>query len=343
MMPEEMSESGLGRAGVRPGKLYERYRQARLELRQETERGQARPGGAGLVTDVRSRADEARASSPPAQFLQLHLVDVSQIRRACGDADADLPEAELAEFARRHPRAGLNVRRQSAQAARLLARTAIGAAAGRPPAEIRFAVNAWGRPCLVDPPRHADAAEGATAGSRVGGADPSVLDFNASHDGGLLALVVGRGVCGIDVEDAPDSSLREIAYRFCGAGDREFLVGRGSARELWAAKESAAKALGRGLRAGLGSIQFVGRPGRRWANVLWRGHPVPLRTRVVDLGVRHLAVTVAVRPSQVRVHIWQPTRIADRWQLRRAEAPSAALARAAAEIGNCLSSCGTEK
>ncbi|MCZ7415130.1 MULTISPECIES: 4'-phosphopantetheinyl transferase family protein [unclassified Streptomyces] len=144
---------------------------------------------------------------------------------------------------------------------------------------------------------------------------PGRAHLNVSHDSGLLALVQGAGRCGVDVEDAPEGELREVAHRFCGAEDRPLLAGPGGARLLWAAKESVAKALGLGLRAGLATIHFTAHPGRSWAEVTWRGSAAGLRTRAVDLGHRHLAVTAEAVPRVVRLTRWAPRHADGRWSL----------------------------
>ncbi|WP_419996414.1 4'-phosphopantetheinyl transferase family protein [Streptomyces boninensis] len=144
---------------------------------------------------------------------------------------------------------------------------------------------------------------------------------NVSHDTGLLALVAAAVPCGIDVEDIAEQRLREVADRFCRAEDAAVLDGPGGARQLWTAKESAAKALGLGLRAGLSSIHFTRHPGRHWAGAVWRGRPTGLRTRTVDLGSRHLAVTAGAVPDGIRLTWWAPRRAAGTWGLNPA-APS---------------------
>lgn len=266
--------------------------------------------------------------------LQLHLVDLAQIFRMPADAAAVLPQEELAALEHRYPQRGPGTRRRLAEASRLLTRAAVGAAVGRTPQDFRLAADVWGRPRMADPKGFADPAGADVHG--VGTQRP--LDFNSSHDGGLLALVLSEGTCGIDVEDTPEPALREVADRFCGTADRPLLLGHGAARQLWTAKESAAKALGRGLRAGLRSIHFSDHPGRRWAEVVWGGRPTALRTCTVDLGVRHLSVTASARPSRVWVRAWEPACCDGRWHLRSADVPGTTVDRIATELDSCLPS-----
>jgi phosphopantetheinyl transferase len=239
--------------------------------------------------------------------LLVHLADLAQVRAVAHDATACMPAAELAAV-RRYPEGR---RRAQAETSRLLARAVLGRALGRPPLSVPIVVDERGYPWVT-------------------GADGDRLCFNVSHDSGLVALVLGRHSCGIDVEDAAEEDLREVAGRFSAAGEGQVPGGQvpGShapgtanwARQLWTAKESAAKAMRWGLRAGLSSIRFVDDPGLRWAGVTWRGRRMPLRTRAVDLGIRHLALTSAAeRIRAVRVHAWQPWRSGGRWWLVEAE------------------------
>lgn len=209
-----------------------------------------------------------------------------------------LPSADLRALALRFGRAAEPVtreRRRLAEASRILAHAALASVDGAVPGDRTIRTDAWGRPRILGPG----------------------LDLGVSHDSGLLAVLVGEECCGVDVEDAPESALSEVARRFCGPGDGALLTGPGSARRLWTAKESAAKALGPGLRAGLATISFRSCPGQGWASVVWRGRPTALWTRSADCGGRHLSVTAA-RPAAVRVLHWEPVCADGRWRLRRA-------------------------
>lgn len=226
----------------------------------------------------------------------MHVVDLAETLVAADGAVADLPDAELAMVARYR---GAQ-RRAQAAASRLLTRAVAGRTLGTSPRSVDVTVDGWGRPSVTGSP-----------------------GTNVSHDGGLVVLVAGTGPCGVDVEDTAEADLRDLVGRFCGVDEVP-----ASARQSWTAKESAAKAIGRGLRAGLATIRFEDDPGTGWAPVSWRGDRLPLRTRAVDLGTRHLALTVPVRAvtPAVRVSVWRPARGHGRWWLTEAEKAPAALA-----------------
>ncbi|MFC4857288.1 4'-phosphopantetheinyl transferase family protein [Actinophytocola glycyrrhizae] len=226
----------------------------------------------------------------------MHVVDLAETLVAAHGAVADLPDAELAMVARYRGAP----RRAQATVSRLLTRAVAGHALRTPPRAVEVTVDGWGRPSVTGSPH-----------------------TNISHDGGLVVLVSGSGPCGVDVEDTAESDLRGLVGRFCGVDEVPV-----SARQSWTAKESAAKAIGRGLRAGLATIRFQDDPGAGWAPVTWRGDRMPLRTRAVDLGARHLALTVSARAvaPTVRVSVWRPARAHGRWWLAEAEKAPAALA-----------------
>ncbi|MFE0736018.1 4'-phosphopantetheinyl transferase family protein [Streptomyces sp. NPDC058855] len=231
-----------------------------------------------------------------APSLHVHLADLSAVYAAAEQGPPELPAPENTALRDRY---APGRRRAQAQASRLLVRAALSRATGWPAHRVPVVTDAGGRPHLSGTPAPW----------------PYV---NVSHDSGLLALVLGTGPCGIDVEDTGEDVLREVADRFCGTADRALLSEPGGARRLWAAKESVAKALGHGLRAGLSTIHFTGHPGREWSEATWRGRPAGLRTRVVKLGDRHLAVTAAAVPAVVRLTRWapHPTGPDGRWELR---------------------------
>ncbi|GAA2985948.1 4'-phosphopantetheinyl transferase family protein [Actinokineospora diospyrosa] len=133
---------------------------------------------------------------------------------------------------------------------------------------------------------------------------------NASHDQDFLVVAESPATCGVDVEDAAEDELREVATRFCAASE---VAGPVSARALWTAKESAAKATRLGLRAGLRSIGFTADPSTGWSTVDWP-YGAGFLTRTVDLGTRHCALTVrADAPPRVRARVWTPTVSDGRW------------------------------
>lgn len=240
-------------------------------------------------------------------LLGVHVVDLAEAVVVADGAVADLPDADLAVVARYRGA----LRRVQAAVSRLLTRAVVGRALGTSPRAVGVTVDGWGRPAV-----------------------PGSTDANVSHDGGLVVLVAGADPCGVDVEDAAESDLRDVVGRFCGVDEAP-----ASARQWWTAKESAAKAIGRGLRAGLSTIRFEGDPGAGWAPVTWRGDPLPLRTRAVDLGTRHLALTVPVRAvaPTVPVGVWRATGAHGRWWLAEARRAPVALAAVAAALRSELS------
>jgi 4'-phosphopantetheinyl transferase superfamily protein len=129
-----------------------------------------------------------------------------------------------------------------------------------------------------------------------------VVHHSISHDRSLLVVACFPAICGVDVEDLGEEDIAEVRDRFCGPADPP-----GPARALWTAKESAAKATGLGLRAGLRKISFRSSPEVGWAEVTWGGRPTGMLTRTVDLGRRHLSLTVAAQqPPAVLIQSWQP-------------------------------------
>ncbi|GLW89599.1 4'-phosphopantetheinyl transferase family protein [Actinokineospora globicatena] len=135
---------------------------------------------------------------------------------------------------------------------------------------------------------------------------------NASHDQDFLVLAESAVTCGVDVEDAAEDELLEVADRFCAADELDEAI---PARALWTAKESAAKACGRGLRAGLRSIRFREDPTHMWSTVDWPFGSGFL-TRTVDLGDRHCALTVrAATPPRIWTQVWTPLAADGQWTL----------------------------
>jgi phosphopantetheinyl transferase (holo-ACP synthase) len=143
-------------------------------------------------------------------------------------------------------------------------------------------------------------------------AQDSRTSFSISHDRTVLVVAVSDVACGVDVEDAAEHELAEVAYRFCSAAE---LTGGLPARMWWTAKESAAKAMGRGLRAGLRSISFAHNPVLRWSTVDHRERRTDLLTRVVELNGRHFGLTVrAPRPPSVSAQVWKPLQDGESWR-----------------------------
>ena len=124
--------------------------------------------------------------------------------------------------------------RAARTAAWSLARTLLGAALGRAPADVPVARGTNGRPEL---------------------AEPSDLDFNLTHSGGWVAVGLARGgTIGVDVEKARGLDLwTRLAPDFMHEDDRARWSalpepGRAaSALRQWCGKEAVLKATGEGL------------------------------------------------------------------------------------------------
>lgn len=225
----------------------------------------------------------------PVDGLHLHLVDLAETTAVADRATARLPDTDLTSVARHR---GAR-RRVQAAVSRLLTRAVLGHE------DVPITTDEWGRPVTGD-------------GACV----------NVSHDDGVVVLLAAAGPCGVDVADNAEADLRDVVGRFCGPDERPV-----SARQWWAAKESAAKAIGRGLRAGLSTIRFDGDPGAGWSSVTWRGERLPLRTRTFDLGERHLALTATTAGAPaVEVHAWRPATAQGRWWLEPAARTSVSAA-----------------
>lgn len=120
--------------------------------------------------------------------------------------------------------------------ARTMLRTVLGRYLGRPPAEVRFAYSAYGKP-------------------EIAGQNSIDLHFNLSHSAGknLLAVCRGRRI-GVDVEQIRrDFDAHEISRRFFSPAERLALsqIPEGSCHEAffhcWTRKEAFVKARGEGL------------------------------------------------------------------------------------------------
>lgn len=124
--------------------------------------------------------------------------------------------------------------------ARALVRTTLSRYGDLPPAAWQFVNNAYGRPDID--PTH----------------ELGDLRFNLSHTDGLVAVAVGRGEIGVDVEDTwRRSHTDQIAEHFFAPGEVAGLRGLPQARqhgrffELWTLKEAYIKARGMGLAISL--------------------------------------------------------------------------------------------
>lgn len=228
---------------------------------------------------------------PPA--VALHVMELPGLTRTRWDT-ACLTLAEIS-WIESHRSPALRTR---ASVSRLLIRTVLGELLGCHPARVPLTVTPQGRPVLT--------GESAAAGR-----------FSISHDSRLLILADHPGGCGVDVEDSDPDVLYEVADRFCTPGELPDLDPV-SARALFSAKESVAKAYGAGLAAGLATITFCGDPRARWVPALRRGQATGLLTRVDRYGDRHLAVSVRTgAPPPVTVTRWRGRPGPGGWRLDR--------------------------
>ncbi len=132
-------------------------------------------------------------------------------------------------------------------AAHALARAALAAAAGAPPAAFAFAAGAHGKPEAL--------LQGRSAG----------LAFNLSHTNGLVGVAVAAvpGLpLGIDLEPVDRRAPMEVARRYFTDIEIAWLEGLPEARRgegffrLWTLKEAFIKATGKGLTQDLSSFWF---------------------------------------------------------------------------------------
>jgi 4'-phosphopantetheinyl transferase len=131
---------------------------------------------------------------------------------------------------------------------RSMLRILIASYLGSPPAELRFAYSAHGKPSLAAP--------------------PTGLEFNLSHSAGtvLLAVCQGRRI-GVDVERIRhDFKVQEIAQKFFSVAERQALEQETSVHDAffhcWTRKEAFVKARGEGLSYPLDSFDVSVSPKR---------------------------------------------------------------------------------
>ncbi|MFP4345859.1 MAG: 4'-phosphopantetheinyl transferase family protein, partial [Anaerolineales bacterium] len=117
-------------------------------------------------------------------------------------------------------------------AARGILRELLGACRGKPPAQLHFSPNAWGKPELEGGPY-----------------------FNLAHNGDLALYAVAERIVGIDVERVrPLENLEGLAKRFFSPAESEALQALPPTLRLraffttWVRKEAYVKARGEGLR-----------------------------------------------------------------------------------------------
>jgi len=135
-------------------------------------------------------------------------------------------------------------------AARGILREVLGRALGCPPAEVRFAYGAHGKP-------------------RLAGSD---LLFNISHSGALAVIALAGVEVGVDVELPRPRRSDAIARRFYAPGENERLFAEEDAARradaffrLWTCKEAFLKVTGEGLSRSTRSYEIALDPPR----LLW--------------------------------------------------------------------------
>ncbi|MBA0052707.1 4'-phosphopantetheinyl transferase superfamily protein [Streptomyces sp. AJS327] len=288
-----------------------------------TRGGRAAEATAGEATEptvAEAAGPVARADrEEEAGAVEVHLLDWADVPWSSVAEVPGLPADDLA-----HATAYSGARRQlQAALARTVLRAVLARALDVQPGAVPLVRGADGR------------TRYAAARCPRGGPPPA---FGVSHDGVGLAVAFRAGRedtpddCGVDVEDGPVTDFVDVAPRFCAPGE---LGGPGwavpgdvrhvtpgdrrdgpdagpgvEARARWTAKESVAKALGQGLRAGLRTVTTEPLPGGAgWAVAHWRGGPTGhlVRTHVVPGRALSLAVRAASPPA-VRWTRWTVTR-----------------------------------
>ncbi len=187
---------------------------------------------------------------PMARTADTEAADI----RALTMATASLGEADVTSWlamldagerarAERFPHA---TGRVSFVAAHALARTALAAATGAPPAAFGFRVGPHGKP------------EALLKGN------PAGVSFSLSHTAGMVGVAVARAVVplGFDLEAAGRIVPENVARRCFAAAELDLLADlQASARSaalirLWTLKEAFVKATGEGLARDLQSFRF---------------------------------------------------------------------------------------
>ena len=127
--------------------------------------------------------------------------------------------------------------------------------AGRGPEEFVFCYGEHGKPAFTD---------------------PEMPQFNLSHSGDYVALVLSDAQCGIDLQRMENGrNVNSIAERFFAPGE-EVAVRQGGEEtffRLWTRKEALAKCSGEGIAPGIGRDirEIPGETGCLW--IEWSGLP----------------------------------------------------------------------
>jgi 4'-phosphopantetheinyl transferase len=224
-------------------------------------------------------------------------------------ASLDQPESSLRLFnetlsAEERARAGryrFEADRKRSIIARGLSRLLLGRCLGRPPKQLEFEYNAFGKPSLARL-------------SKTHASNPA-LQFNVSHSGDvvLLAMAFDR-VLGVDVERMREEMTSpEIAARYFSPAERQALFGlapelRGEAFfACWTRKEAYLKARGDGLSLPLDRFDVAFTPGEPPRLLTTRHDPAEAQRytlRALDAGPGY-AAALAVEGSSWRLECWE--------------------------------------
>ncbi|MFD0683182.1 4'-phosphopantetheinyl transferase family protein [Actinomadura fibrosa] len=156
---------------------------------------------------------------------------------------------------------------------RHLARSALSAATGLPPADIRFTTEC----------PHCGASHGKP---RLPGHD---VDFSLSHSEDRVVLALAEGaVIGVDVERESDRDVERLARMVLAPPEREILTAmppddrKRGFHAYWSRKEALLKATGHGLAAPMTAIH-VSAPGEPAEVLAWDGDAAVSPVRLADL------------------------------------------------------------
>lgn len=130
-----------------------------------------------------------------------------------------------------------------------------------PPLKARFVLGRGLRRAMLSEATGIDPAAlvfSETEGTKPQATNAIGWDFNVSHSGDHVAVAVGQGRVGIDLEEVrPVRSMDAIVQRYFHPDERQaWLASKQSLREeaffiLWSAREAAMKCVGLGLARGL--------------------------------------------------------------------------------------------
>lgn len=175
-------------------------------------------------------------------------------------------------------------------------RTVLAHYAGLPPAQLRFATKAAGKPVLD-------------------GVNARGLEFNLSHSGRMtLVAVSGSSAVGVDVEEwSANVEVDDLAKHFFSTGECLALgqlsheAGRRAFFACWSRKEAYIKATGLGVTAGLDYFDVVVDPAGPARLLADRRHPAATRSwqlTDLDVGAGFAAAIATSSGSTVRCFLF---------------------------------------